>query len=59
MVANPDFYLGKPKLKEVIYKILPDENTAATSCARTNSTCSPREPDIKWPRVHSTGRGSA
>jgi peptide/nickel transport system substrate-binding protein len=30
MVANPDFYLGKPKLKEVIYKILPDENTMLT-----------------------------
>jgi peptide/nickel transport system substrate-binding protein len=28
--ANPDFYLGKPKLKEVIYKILPDENTMLT-----------------------------
>ncbi len=30
MVANPNFYLGPPKLKEVIYKILPDENTAVT-----------------------------
>jgi peptide/nickel transport system substrate-binding protein len=26
MVANPAFYLGKPKLDEVIYKVAPDEN---------------------------------
>ena len=25
--ANPEFYLGKPKLNEVIFKILPDEST--------------------------------
>lgn len=30
LVANPDFYLGAPKLKQVVYKILPDENTAVT-----------------------------
>jgi peptide/nickel transport system substrate-binding protein len=30
LVANPDFYLGEPKLKQVVYKILPDENTAVT-----------------------------
>ena len=30
MVANPDFYLGPPKLKEVIFKIMPDANTALT-----------------------------
>lgn len=28
--AFPDFYLGKPKLTEVIYKIMPDENTMET-----------------------------
>lgn len=28
--AFPDFYLGKPKLDQVIYKIIPDENTLAT-----------------------------
>jgi peptide/nickel transport system substrate-binding protein len=27
LAAFDDFYLGKPKLREVIYKILPDENT--------------------------------
>ncbi|GAC1659294.1 MAG: peptide-binding protein [Candidatus Elarobacter sp.] len=28
--ANPDYYLGKPKIGEVIYKIIPDQNTLAT-----------------------------
>lgn len=31
--AFPDFYLGRPKLTEVIYKIMPDENTLATQLA--------------------------
>lgn len=30
MEANPNFYLGKPKLNEVIYKIVPDQNTMLT-----------------------------
>jgi len=30
MEVNSDFYLGRPKLNEVVYKILPDENTAET-----------------------------
>ncbi|GAC1589967.1 MAG: peptide ABC transporter substrate-binding protein [Candidatus Velthaea sp.] len=30
MEAYPDFYLGKPKLHEVIFKIMPDENTMVT-----------------------------
>lgn len=30
MVANPDFYLGKPKLNEVVFKYMPDENTMET-----------------------------
>jgi peptide/nickel transport system substrate-binding protein len=28
--ANPDYYLGKPKISEVVYKIIPDQNTLAT-----------------------------
>ena len=31
--AFPGFYLGRPKLDEVIYKIMPDENTMATQLA--------------------------
>ncbi|MFA4844273.1 MAG: peptide-binding protein [Candidatus Margulisiibacteriota bacterium] len=25
---NPDYYLGKPLLKQIVYKIIPDDNTA-------------------------------
>ncbi|MDQ2865685.1 MAG: peptide ABC transporter substrate-binding protein [Candidatus Eremiobacteraeota bacterium] len=28
--AYPDFYFGKPKLNEVIYRVMPDENTMET-----------------------------
>ena len=30
MAANSDYFLGKPKIAEVIYKIIPDQNTLAT-----------------------------
>lgn len=30
MEANPDFFLGRPKINEVILRIMPDENTMAT-----------------------------
>ncbi len=33
MEANPYFYLGKPKLREVIFKVMPDENTMETQPA--------------------------
>ncbi len=28
--ANPDWFLGKPKIAELVYKIIPDQNTLAT-----------------------------
>ncbi|MBV8368818.1 MAG: peptide ABC transporter substrate-binding protein [Candidatus Eremiobacteraeota bacterium] len=28
--AFPDYFLGKPKISEVVYKIIPDQNTLAT-----------------------------
>ncbi len=28
--ANPDYFLGKPQIAEVVYKIIPDGNTLAT-----------------------------
>ncbi|HEY0395886.1 MAG TPA: peptide ABC transporter substrate-binding protein [Candidatus Elarobacter sp.] len=28
--ANPDYYRGKPAIREVVYKIIPDQNTLAT-----------------------------
>ena len=45
MKANPNFFLGRPKLNEVIFKIVPDSNTMATQ-VRTH------EVDMA---VHATG----
>lgn len=41
MAANPDFYLGKPKIAEIIYKIIPDQNTLATQVQT-------HEIDVAW-----------
>ncbi|MGC1381589.1 MAG: peptide ABC transporter substrate-binding protein [Candidatus Baltobacteraceae bacterium] len=49
LVANPDFYLGKPKLKEVIYKILPDENTAVTELQTHELDMLAQGTGLKWP----------
>jgi peptide/nickel transport system substrate-binding protein len=49
MVANPDFYLGKPKLKEVIYKILPDENTVVTQLQTHELDMLALGTSLKWP----------
>lgn len=49
MVANPDFYFGKPKLKEVVYKILPDENTAATQLQTHELDMMAQGTGHKWP----------
>lgn len=50
MVANPDFYLGKPKLKEVIYKILPDENTELTQLQTHELDMLASGSAMKWPQ---------
>ena len=49
LVANPDFYLGPPKLKEVIYKILPDENTVATQLLTHELDMLAMGTGLKWP----------
>jgi peptide/nickel transport system substrate-binding protein len=41
MAANPDYFLGKPKIAEVVYKIIPDQNTLATQLQT-------HEVDIGW-----------
>ncbi len=28
--VNPDYYLGKPQIREIVYRIIPDQNTLAT-----------------------------
>ncbi len=50
MVANPDFYLGKPKLDEVIYKILPDENTEETQLQTHEIDMLAVGSAMKWPQ---------
>lgn len=49
MVANPNFYLGRPKLKEVIYKILPDENTSVTQLQTHELDMLALGSGLKWP----------
>jgi peptide/nickel transport system substrate-binding protein len=49
MVANPYFYLGPPKLKEVIYKILPDENTSVTQLQTHEIDMVAMGTGLKWP----------
>ena len=49
MVANPNFYLGAPKLKQVIYKILPDENTVATQLQTHELDMLAMGSGLKWP----------
>ena len=49
LVANPDFYLGAPKLKQVIYKILPDENTAVTQLQTHELDLLALGTGLKWP----------
>ncbi|MBV9439506.1 MAG: peptide ABC transporter substrate-binding protein [Candidatus Eremiobacteraeota bacterium] len=41
LAANPDFYLGKPAIDEVVYRIIPDTNTLVTQ-VRTH------EIDVAW-----------
>lgn len=40
LVRNDDFFMGKPNLDRVEIKVIPDEDTSVTCCARTESiTC--------------------
>jgi peptide/nickel transport system substrate-binding protein len=50
MVANPNFYLGKPKLNEVIYKIYPDENTMETALQTHEIDMLAQGSGMKWPQ---------
>ncbi|HTU81685.1 MAG TPA: peptide ABC transporter substrate-binding protein [Candidatus Acidoferrales bacterium] len=47
--VNPDFYLGTPKLKEVVYKILPDENTVETQLQTHEIDMLALGTGLKWP----------
>ena len=59
MEANPNFYLGKPKLNEVIFKIMPDENTMVTSLQTHEIDMLARGTGLSLPRYQQiTGPGS-
>ncbi|HZZ65161.1 MAG TPA: ABC transporter substrate-binding protein, partial [Candidatus Baltobacteraceae bacterium] len=49
MQANPDFYLGKPKLREVVFKIMPDENTMITQLQTHEIDLLARGTGLSWP----------
>jgi peptide/nickel transport system substrate-binding protein len=50
MAANPDFYLGKPKLTTVVYKILADENTEETELQTHELDMLATGSAMKWPQ---------
>jgi peptide/nickel transport system substrate-binding protein len=50
MVANPDFYLGKPKLTTVVYKVLADENTEETELQTHELDMLGTGSAMKWPQ---------
>jgi peptide/nickel transport system substrate-binding protein len=50
MQANPDFYLGKPKLNQVVFKIMPDENTMVTQLQTHEIDMLARGTGLSWPR---------
>lgn len=59
MQANPFFYLGAPKLKEVVFKIYPDENTAITALQTHDIDLLARGTGLDLPRYRQiTGPGS-
>lgn len=53
MEANPDFYLGKPKLSTVIYKIVADENTVVAELQSHELDMLALGSGLKWPEYES------
>src|SRR5215469_4447511 len=53
MEANPDFYLGKPKLNTVIYKIVADENTVVAELQSHELDMLAIGSGLKWPEYES------
>lgn len=50
MEANPDYYLGKPKLNEIQFFTLPDENTLETQLQTHEIDMLARGTGLNWPR---------
>jgi peptide/nickel transport system substrate-binding protein len=51
LIANPDYFLGKPKLNEVDYYPMPDENTMETQLQTHEIDMLARGSGLKWPRL--------
>jgi len=51
--ANPDYYGGKPKIGEVVYKIIPDSNTLATQVQTHEIAIAWNLPPAQYGRVQS------
>ncbi|MBV8727070.1 MAG: peptide ABC transporter substrate-binding protein, partial [Candidatus Eremiobacteraeota bacterium] len=50
MTAFHDYFLGPPKLKEVVFKIMPDENTMITQLQTHEIDMAARGSGLNWPR---------
>lgn len=50
MEAYPKYFMGKPKLNEVVFKIMPDENTMETQLQTHEIDMLARGTGINWPR---------
>jgi peptide/nickel transport system substrate-binding protein len=50
MEAYPGYFLGRPKLNEVVFKIMPDENTMVTEVQTHGIDMAARGTAILWPR---------
>ncbi|HEY8314248.1 MAG TPA: peptide ABC transporter substrate-binding protein [Candidatus Baltobacteraceae bacterium] len=50
MEAFPQYFMGAPKLKEVIFKIMPDENTMETQLQTHEIDMLARGTPINWPK---------
>lgn len=50
MEAFPGYFMGKPKLNEVVFKIMPDENTMETQLQTHEIDMIARGTGINWPR---------
>jgi len=50
MEAYPKYFMGAPKLREVIYKVMPDENTMETQLQTHEIDMLARGTGYNWPR---------
>ena len=59
MEAFPDYFMGRPKLNEVIFKIMPDENTMLTQLQTHEIDLIARGTGTNWPRYEALANDPA